>query len=103
MHKLRKLAGIVSAVKKLSAVLLQGAVRKYKTRKKCPATAPPPIVSSNALSRNAPHGSAGYDQALCNGHARRKCLDVSVHFPDPFGWVGAGTVGVDPGARASLP
>lgn len=48
-----------------------------------PATAPPPIVMSDALSSNRPSVLGDYHQALCNAHARREFVDVATHFPEP--------------------
>ena len=47
-----------------------------------PSTAPPPIVMSDALSRNRPSMLEEYHEALCNAHARREFVDVAHHFPD---------------------
>jgi len=47
-----------------------------------PATAPPPVVMSDAASGNRPTAIPAYQQALCNAHARRRFVDVVAHFPD---------------------
>jgi hypothetical protein len=52
-----------------------------------PATAPPPLVMSDALSHNRPRVVANYRQALCNAHARREFVDVAASFPDQVTWV----------------
>jgi hypothetical protein len=52
-----------------------------------PPTAPPPIVMSDALSRNRPSVLADYHTALCNAHARREFVDVAHHRPDHVEWV----------------
>ena len=52
-----------------------------------PSTAPPPIVMSDALSRNRPSVIDAYHQALCNAHARRDFVDVAAHRPEAVAWV----------------
>lgn len=52
-----------------------------------PATAPPPLVMSDALSHNRPSVVADYRQALCNAHARRAFADVAASFPEQVTWV----------------
>jgi transposase len=51
-----------------------------------PPTAPP-VIMSDALSRNRPTVVKDYHQALCNAHARREFVDVAAHFPDQVAWV----------------
>lgn len=52
-----------------------------------PATAPPPIVMSDALSGNRPSVVAAYHNALCNSHSRRAFVDLATHYPEPVAWV----------------
>ena len=52
-----------------------------------PSTAPPPIVMSDALSRNRPSRLSEYHEALCNAHGRREFVDVAAHFPEQVEWV----------------
>lgn len=52
-----------------------------------PPTAPPPIIMSDALSRNYPSVVDDYELTLCNSHARREFVDVAAHFPAPVEWV----------------
>jgi transposase len=52
-----------------------------------PATAPPPLVMSDALSSNRPSVLDEYHQLLCNTHARREFVDVAGNFPEPVEWV----------------
>jgi len=47
-----------------------------------PATAPPPLIMSDALNHNRPSVVPEYQQALCNAHARRELVDVAHLFPD---------------------
>ncbi len=43
---------------------------------------PPPIIMSDALSRNMPTAIANAIIALCNSHARRLFIDVEMNHPD---------------------
>lgn len=52
-----------------------------------PPTAPPPMIMSDALSRNWPSVIDQYQQVLCNAHARREFVDVAAHFPTEVEWV----------------
>jgi hypothetical protein len=52
-----------------------------------PATAPAPIVMSDALSRNRPYAIEHFESAFCNAHARRQFVDVASRFPEQADWV----------------
>jgi transposase len=47
-----------------------------------PATAPPPLIMSDALNRNRPSAVPDYRQALGNAHARREFVEGAHRFPD---------------------
>jgi transposase len=47
-----------------------------------PATAPPPLIMSDALNHNRPSVVPEYHRALCNAHARREFVDIAHLFPD---------------------
>jgi transposase len=51
------------------------------------AQAPPPIIMSDALSRNFPTAINEYHLSLCNAHARREFFDIYNHYPDKVEWV----------------
>ena len=48
---------------------------------------PPPLIMSDALSRNRPTVMDTSLICLCNAHARRQFVDIETHFPDEVGWV----------------
>ncbi|MBL4868578.1 MAG: transposase [Pseudomonadales bacterium] len=48
---------------------------------------PPPIIMSDALSRNLPTVVDNAIIALCNAHARRQFVDVEVHHPHKVGLI----------------
>ena len=51
--------------------------------------APPPILMSDALSRNQPTRlkAGAYYPTLCNSHARREFFDLIEFFPDQIPWI----------------